>query len=138
MKKQVEPKLSRKQKIFVKEYLETGNGVQSALKAYDTKDYNTANVIAVENLQKPTVKEYLESKASTVAEVIYDLAISAENEGVKLNASKDILDRAGYRPIEKSLSLSLQSTVEPRNIENGELEAVREQFEEQLKRKLLE
>ena len=50
-------KLTRKQARFVDEYIETGNGTQSALSVYDTEDYNTAHVIASENLQKPTVQQ---------------------------------------------------------------------------------
>lgn len=48
--------LTRKESGFVKDYIETGNGVQSALKNYDTKDYNTAGVIAHENLNKPKIQ----------------------------------------------------------------------------------
>lgn len=48
-------KLSKKEKGFVKDWLETGNGVQSALKNYDTDDYSTAGVIAHENLKKPKI-----------------------------------------------------------------------------------
>lgn len=54
-------KLSVKQKTFVKEYVTNGgNGTKAALVAYDVTDENTANVMAVENLQKPTIKEQLE------------------------------------------------------------------------------
>lgn len=52
-------KLSRKQKVFVDEYLATGNGRQAALKAYDTDDPNVAGAIASENLTKPNVSEYI-------------------------------------------------------------------------------
>ena len=52
--------LTKKQKGFVKDYLETGNGVQAALNNYDTDDYNTAAVIAHENLKKPNVKSAIE------------------------------------------------------------------------------
>lgn len=104
---QRKPRLTKKQKDFAKAYLETGNGTQSALKAYDTTDPNTANQIALDNLQKPTVKQYLESKAEKAAEFVYQLAESAENEGVRLGASKDILDRAGYKPVDKSQSVSI-------------------------------
>lgn len=46
-----------KQRGFVKEYIETkGNGTEAVLRVYDTKDRNTAHVIASENLLKPTVK----------------------------------------------------------------------------------
>lgn len=105
--------LTKKQKGFVKDYLETGNGVQSALKNYDTTDYATAGVIAVENLEKPNVKAYLESKAEKAAEFVYNLAEAAENEGVRLGASKDILDRAGYKPIEKSLNINAHVEITP-------------------------
>ncbi len=49
-------KLSKKQKGFVKDYVETGNGVQSALNNYDTTDYSTAGNIASENLNKPNIQ----------------------------------------------------------------------------------
>lgn len=97
----MEPKLTKKQLGFAKDYLETGNGTQSILKNYDTEDPHTASVMAVENLSKPSVMAYLQSKSSDVAAVVYQLAMSAENEGVRLNASKDILDRTGFKPTEK-------------------------------------
>lgn len=58
------PKLSKKQKVFVDEYLATGNGRQSALKAYNTTDPNVAGAIASENLTKPNVSEYITSVLS--------------------------------------------------------------------------
>lgn len=59
-------RLSKKQKGFVKDYIKTGNGVKSALNNYDTKDYNTANQIAIENLQKPTVQNAIKSIADSI------------------------------------------------------------------------
>lgn len=94
------PKLTKKQLEFVRAYLETGNGVKSALKAYNTRDYGTAAMIASENLTKPKVKAYLESKAEKAAEFIYQLAETSEVDSVRLNASKDILDRAGFKVAE--------------------------------------
>jgi len=47
--------LTRKQKGFVKDYLNGEPGVKAALNNYDTKDYDTAAVIASENLRKPQV-----------------------------------------------------------------------------------
>lgn len=52
----MEKKLTRKQSKFVKEYIETGNGTQSALDSYDTDDYMTAAAIASENLNKPQIQ----------------------------------------------------------------------------------
>ena len=47
--------LTKKQKGFVKDYVETGNGTQAVLNNYDTKDEHTAAVIASENLTKPAI-----------------------------------------------------------------------------------
>lgn len=102
-------KITKKQKAFADAYLKTGNGTKSALKAYDTKDYNTAAVIATENLTKPKVIQYLESKAEHVAEIIYDLAQNAETDAVKLSASKDILDRAGFGAVDKSVHMNVNT-----------------------------
>lgn len=52
-------KLTRKQKIFVKEYVKTGNGTVSALKAYDTDSERVAQTIASENLSKPIIVKAL-------------------------------------------------------------------------------
>ena len=55
--KDVKKKLTIKQTKFVKHYVKTGNGTESALIAYDTSNPEVANSIAVENLQKPSVQE---------------------------------------------------------------------------------
>lgn len=93
-------RLTKKEKGFADEYIKTGNGTQSALKVYDTEAYGTAASIANENLNKPKVKAYLESRAARAAEIIFELAESSEVDSVKLNASKDILDRAGFKVAE--------------------------------------
>ena len=53
--------LTLKQKVFADEYIKTGNGTQSVLKAYDA-NANTARVIATENLAKPAVEAYIAKK----------------------------------------------------------------------------
>lgn len=108
--------LTRKQKIFTDHYLKTGNGVQSAVRAYKT-DYKTAAVIASENLTKPKIIEYLIDNAKeasdTVLELMRDKEVRAE---VRLNAAKDVLDRAGYKPVDrkqtevKKITISLNSS----------------------------
>lgn len=93
------PKLTPKQKVFVEEYTKTKNGVQAALKAYDTEDYSTAGSIAVENLQKPAIRTYTEQlfsleKTQQVVDNLHKLAISAEDEKVQVESTKVWLDRA--------------------------------------------
>jgi hypothetical protein len=49
--------LTIKQRRFVKHYLETGNGTEAAMSAYDVTDRNTARSIGTENLRKPAVQD---------------------------------------------------------------------------------
>lgn len=59
-------KLTQKQKLFVDSYLDVtnkqtfGNGVQSALVAYNTESPVIASDIAMQTLQSPTVQSYIE------------------------------------------------------------------------------
>lgn len=57
-------RLTTKQAKFVKGIAEGKPAYKSALEAYDTTDPNVANAIAVENLQKPTVKDAIEKEMS--------------------------------------------------------------------------
>lgn len=65
-------KLTKKQRLFLSEYFKTGNGTQSALKAYDTDDYTSASVIATENLVKlrEPIKTYMESKGISLGKLV--------------------------------------------------------------------
>ena len=97
--------LTKKQKEFADEYLETGNGTQAALKAYDIDAKEKENItasIGSQNLRKLKVQEYLEQKAERAAEVIFELLENAQNETVRLNSGKDILDRSGFKPTDKT------------------------------------
>lgn len=128
-------KLTKKQKIFANAYIDTGNGTQSALKAYDTTDDNTANVIAVENLRKPMVMEYIQNHAQEAASMIYTLSQKSEQDNIRLSASKDILDRAGYGAVAKSESKTLNIDIK---IDDSEKETLRLEYEEKLKAKLIQ
>jgi hypothetical protein len=99
---------TRKQRKFAKAYIETGNGTQAALQSYDTKDPDVAGVIASENLGKPKVQLLIDGYAAKAVDNIQDLAENAENEAVRLNANKDQLDRAGYKPVERSVTVSME------------------------------
>lgn len=98
-------RISKKERGFAKDYVENGVGVTAILNNYDTTDYHTAGVMAVENLKKPRIQELIEGFAEKAAKNIQTLANTAENESVRLNANKDQLDRAGYKPIEKSMNV---------------------------------
>lgn len=75
--------LTPKQALFVKEYVKSdGNGTQSALKAYNTTDHNTANQIAMDTLRKPTVQ-------NVIAEASAKLNITPERVLSRLNTVLD-------------------------------------------------
>lgn len=101
---------TKKQKAFAREYIDSGNGTQAALKTYDTTSKDVAKSIASENLTKPNVRALIDGYAEKAATNIQTLAERAKNESVRLNANKDQLDRAGYNTIDKSISLQAKIT----------------------------
>lgn len=130
--------LTKKQRGFVKDYVETGNGVKAALNNYDTDDYNTANAIAVENLQKPAIQNAILS----IAEQIPDsLLVEKHNALLKKIDDKGDIDtqavKAGlemayklkgvYAP-EKSMNLNVDV-----DITNPEAVRLAKEYEEKLK-----
>ena len=94
-------RLSKKEKGFANDWLELGNATKAALKNYDTKSENTAAAIGSQNLRKRKIIDYLDSHSAGASLRIVKISKTAKNETVKLNANKDILDRAGFKPLEK-------------------------------------
>lgn len=122
--------LKPKQKKFADKYLETGNGTKSALEVYDVKDENSAAAIASQNLRKIKVQEYLESKAEIAASRVFELANQEENLNVALGASKDILDRAGFKPVDKSESHTVNLNFDVKI--DSKTAKIKEKFEKEL------
>jgi len=95
-----------KQKAFIRRRFELANGTKAAREVYNVKNDNVAANIASENLRKPNVIQLIESFANSAAIRVKQLSDQNKNLSVALTASRDILDRSGYKPIEKSASLS--------------------------------
>lgn len=122
--------LTPKQAKFAEAYIETGNATEAASRAYKPKNRNTAHAIGAENLRKPTIMGFLEEKGLSAASMVYKLSQEAKSEAVRLNASKDILDRTGYGAITK-----LHASIE--NLGSGpedmdKHKKLREEYEEKL------
>ena len=107
--------LTKKEKGFVKDDLETGNGVESALKNYDTEDYSTAGAIASENLKKPKIQMALQEAFPD--EELYEL----HREGLHdedLSIRHRYLDTAyklkGSYAAEKHINLNINEAPSPR------------------------
>lgn len=110
--------LTKKQKIFVKEYIQNnGNGTQAALEAYDTESERVAAVIASENLTKPDIKNYLEEIGFTsdnAKEVVAEILSDESNEPKdRLKAAEMIFKVHGDFAPEKSINLNVEVEANP-------------------------
>jgi|GEM_PF-3381758 len=100
-------KITVKQAKFAQAYLRTGSPARAALEAYDIKPTDrdkmmaTAGVMGNYCLKRKAVIEYLEQIAGSAILRVEDISKKAKNESVKLRANQDILDRAGYKPVDK-------------------------------------
>jgi len=90
-----EPKLTLKQKKFLRLYFKYGNGTKAALEAYNTNDPKAASVIASENLAKlkDPVRVLMEKRGLSLGRLLDVL-----DEGLK--AKKLVATRKGSIKIE--------------------------------------
>ena len=107
-----------KQKRFAEEFVKlNGNATQAALRTYNPKNYNSANAIAVENLQKPLVQEEirdvlnrvglnLTSISERVRNIAYAEPTKVTDQGV-LRAAEMLYKLHGAFPASKSARLNI-------------------------------
>lgn len=106
-------KLTKKQKSLVDTIVAFGCSIKEASAKAGYAEGEAGRVTASKTLRLPHVQEYMQQvvrqsigiNATIASKRVLDLAQSAKSEYVQLEASKDILDRAGYKPVEKSMSL---------------------------------
>ena len=106
-------KLTNKQKCLVDTIVALGCSIKEASSKSGYAEGEAGRVTASKTLRLPHVQEYMQQcirqsiglNATIASRKVLDLASSAKSEYVQLEASKDILDRAGYKPVEKSMSL---------------------------------
>ena len=106
-------KLTNKQKCLVDTIVALGCSIKEASAKSGYAEGESGRVPASKTFRLPHVKYYMQQvvrqsigiNATIASKRVLDLAQSAKSEYVQLEASKDILDRAGYKPVEKSMSL---------------------------------
>jgi len=107
--------LNPKQLIFVQEYLRCGNGTHAAIAAGYSE--NSAESQASRMLKNAKVRAYLDKKEANLdkdlREMFVDEAVNAfkvlrtimnKDDAMdkdRIAAAKDLLDRAGYKPVER-------------------------------------
>lgn len=110
-----------------------GNGRQAVLEVRPDLKPESADVKASVVLNSDKVQEYLKGRAESAAIRVVELSEQNENLNVALGASKDILDRAGYKPVEKSQSVNVNLDInyQPKD------KKIADKYEEELRRGIL-
>jgi phage terminase small subunit len=97
--------MTERQEKFIEYYSLTGNASRAAVEAgysektAKQKGYELKNLLR-EEINDQTQK-VLADKIPATLNVLSKLAEEAESESVRLGAVKDILDRAGLKPVER-------------------------------------
>lgn len=106
----VKRKLTTKQKALVDTLLAEGGSVARAAEKAGYASGDSGKVTAYKTLKLPHVQEYMAQatqerlglNALMAVQRVAGLAQGAKSEYVQLQAAQDILDRAGYKPIDRS------------------------------------
>ena len=120
--------MSVMQDKFIEHYSLTGNATQSAVEAgysektAKQKGYELKNILR-EQINDQTQK-VLADKIPQNLHFLSELAEKAESESVRLAAVKDILDRAGLKPVER---------IEQTNIEQMSNEEIQRELDALIK-----
>ena len=103
-------KLTDKQTALVDTIVATGCSITKAASQAGYAKGESGRVTASKALKLPHVQDYMMRQiqetiglnATKAVQQVARLATGARSEYVQLEASKDILDRAGYKPIDRS------------------------------------
>lgn len=95
-------KLTKKERLFVREYAKHENGTQAALKVYDVKNSEVAKVVASQNLTKPPIQEAVKLEIKRLADRIPDDLIEEKHLALlnKLDDKGDIDTQAVSKGLE--------------------------------------
>ena len=98
--------LTNQRQVFVEDYVHSGDHLEAAKKA-GYKDTHTLRNQACK-LRRECADEKSEQLHLNFAEIaprtlniLSDLAENAESESVRLGTTRDLLDRAGFRPVDR-------------------------------------
>lgn len=103
-------KLTKRQMALVDHLVATGEPLAKAAEAAGYAKGDSGRVTASKTIRLPHVQQYMMQRvaetlglnATVAAAQVLKLATGAKSEYVKLEASKDILDRAGFKPVDRS------------------------------------
>jgi len=101
--------LTKKQTALVDTLVAKGCTLREAAAEAGYAEGESGRVTASRTIRLPHVQQYMQQQvqqvlglsATTAAKRLLDLTSGARSEYVQLEAAKDILDRAGYKPVER-------------------------------------
>ena len=98
--------LTNQRQMFVEEYVRSGDHLEAAKKAGYKNTHTLRNQAC--KLRRECTDEITEELHRNFAEIapralniLTDLAENAESESVRLGATRDLLDRAAFRPVDR-------------------------------------
>jgi len=116
--------MTEKQDKFIETYVATGNATKAAIAAGYSEKTARAKGYQLKNQLHSKIQEEVQKsiadKIPSSLKWLSDLAENAESESVRLGAIKDILDRAGLKPVDK---------VETTTIEQMSADEIRKELE---------
>ena len=103
-------KLTKRQTALVDTIVANGCTIAKAAEIAGYSSGESGRVTATKTMKLPHVQQYLMTRmneefglsATLAAGTVRRLVMGAKSEYVQLEASKDLLDRAGYKPIDRS------------------------------------
>ena len=110
---------------FIAEFIDNGGNATQAAKTVGVSDGSASTVgyrmknRLINNIEVAQ-KEALKGYASKALHQIQTLAETAVSENVRLKANSDLLDRAGWKPVEKS---EITEVTDLQNMTTEELQA---------------
>ncbi len=128
--------LTARQRLFIGEFLKTGNATQAATKAGYGQPHvagsrllgNVRVKAAVEAARLDLRKQFVQ-EAIDAFRVMLDLMKNSSVDIVRFQAARDLLDRAGYRPVDRREVTGIQAFVSS-DIDYANPEAVSRRLEE--------
>jgi len=106
-------RITKKQMLLVDTIVANGCSIKEASIIAGYSKGDSGRVTASKTLRLPHIQEYMQQRvresiglnATIASRKVLDLATNAKSEYVQLESAKDILDRAGYKPVDKSMSI---------------------------------
>ena len=103
-------KLTKRQSALVEAYVANGGNVTKAAQEAGYAAGDSGRVTAQKSMKLPHVQQYMmvvvaqqfSRYAPAAVHQLAGLSKGAKSEYVQLEASKDLLDRAGFKPIDRS------------------------------------